>query len=349
MSGDAVLWISGRFDGCWWYRCDLPRRWLLARGHDVRAVEGEGGQDVGHIDDIGCMVLQRTNNRSTTEQGLLALMRALRGRGVPVYYEIDDDLWNNSFLKEGGPFFLPRGARRALMRDVERILERCSGVIVTGEGLATKVRRFNRHVQIIPNAVPTELCDLEARPAHEGVRIGWSGSNSHGREGDFAQALPALRRVLEARPEVQLVFLGWWPPEVEQWPRTECRVWGPIHDYYARLAAMDLDIFIAPLVDSVFNRGKSPSKLLEAGALGWAIVTEPHGPYRNVLQDDCTALIASTTADWDAALLRLVDEPATRRRLGEAARAYVRHNHTMEQTGPLWEQLLLGARTAVPA
>lgn len=338
--GQAVLWISGRFDGCWWYRVELPHRWLAARGVDVRCVEGEGGQDMGHIDDFAAMVLQRVGYAAPQQTAtMLALIRELRARGTRVYYEIDDDLWQNNFLKAGGPMFLPRANRRAAMRESERIIERCSGVIVTTPELGRKLARYNSRIVVIPNAVPVELCDQVAR-AHAGIRIGWSGSLSHGLEGDFDRALPALRAVLTARPDVTLVFMGWHPPEVEAWPRTEWSGWGPVEDYYARLAALDLDIFVAPLVESTFNRGKSPSKLLEAGALGCAIIAEPHGPYAGALEHDRTGLYVRTTAEWDAALRRLCEEPATRRRLGAAARAHVRAHHTMEQTGPLWAEAL---------
>jgi glycosyltransferase involved in cell wall biosynthesis len=337
--GTAVLWVCRGQDGCWWYRAELPRRWLAARGTDVRMTMAEG-EDVGHIDDFGAVVLQRisySSSRATTE--MLAFIRALRARGAAVYYEVDDDLWHNPVFKGTGPIPVPRALRRAALAQIERLIAACSGVIATTPDLGRVLARVNRQVTVIPNAVPAALCDHAPRP-HAGVRIGWVGSTSHGLEGDFGAMLPVLRRTLEACPEVSLVFMGWHPPEIEGWPRTTWMEWVPIESYYEALADLELDIFVAPLADTRFNLGKSPVKLLEAGALGWAIIASPHGPYRNVLQEDCTGLYAATGPEWAAALQRLIVEPETRHRLGQAVQTYVRRNHTMDQTGPLWAAAL---------
>lgn len=337
--GEAILWVGARLDGCWWYRMELPRRYLAAQGYDVRM--GLGGNDVGHLDDFRATILQRVSYaRPEQTTQMLALIRALRHRGARVLYELDDDLWRNNFFKAGGPLPLPRAVRRAVMADTERIIERCDGVIVTSAELAAVVARHNRHVHIIPNAVPVEFCERPRPPGHDTVRIGWVGGMSHGPEGDFARCLPALRRVLEARRVAELVFMGWHPPEVETWPRTKCLTWVPIENYYHHLAMLALDIFIAPLAETRFNASKSASKLLEAGALGLPIIAEPHGPYRGVLEHERTGLYAASTAEWEAALLQLCDEPETRGALGLNVRQHIRAHHTMEQTGPLWAEAL---------
>lgn len=339
MAGHAALWIGSGRDGCWWYRAELPRRWLAARGYDVRMTRAEG-EDVGHIDDLGAVVLQRLSyNSMEGTNEMLRFVRSLRARGARVFYEIDDDLWRNNMIRGQGPIAVPRALRRAAFAQMERLIAACSGVLCTTPELGRVLARVNRRVTVIPNAVPASLCDMPSRP-HAGVRVGWVGSGSHGLEGDFARCGPALRRLLDARPDAELVFMGWHPPEVEGWPRTTWHGWVPIEDYYDRLAALDLDIFVAPLAETPFNASKSPSKLLEAGALGWAIIAEPHGPYRGVLEHDHTGLYVRTTAEWDAALLQLCAEPATRWRLGDAARAAVHAQHTMEQTGPLWAEAL---------
>ncbi len=338
--GKAVLWIGVGRDGCWWYRAELPRRYLVERGHDVRMTLAKG-EDMGHIDDYGTVVLQRLSYGPEAIGEISAFLRAIQRRGGQVFYELDDDLWRNQMIRSGGPVFLPRSVRRTLEAYMDKLIRRCDGVIVSTPTLAQVVhRRVHRNVHVIPNAVPSWLCDDFAPQLHERIRIGWTGSVSHELEGDFKAMLPALRRVLDTYPETQAVFLGYHPPEVESWPRTEWHPWASIDDYYTRLAALNLDIFVAPLADTPFNAAKSASKLLEVGALGYAVIAEPHGPYRGVLQEETMCLLAETQAEWETALGRLITEPETRRRLGRAAQAYVQRNHTMEQTGPLWAEAL---------
>ena len=53
-----------------------------------------------------------------------------------------------------------------------------------------------------------------------------------------------------------------------------------VRRYPARLARMNLDIAVAPLVDHPFNRAKSALKLLEYGALALPVVATDIEPYR---------------------------------------------------------------------
>ncbi len=338
MAGHAILWLCGAKDGCWWYRAELPRRWLAARGHDVRMTNGEG-EDVGHIDNFGAVVLQRLgyNTPEGTAQ-MKSFLRALQARGARTYYEMDDDLWRS---KAPADFLAaPRWMRRYLMSELSKLLGAADAAIATTPDLAKVLGKHNRRVTVIPNAVPADLCDVP-RPAHGGaIRIGWAGGGSHGPHGDFETAAPALREVVEARADVSLHFMGWHPPEVESWPRTTRSGWTPIAQYYNALVSCGFDIFVAPLADTRFNQSKSASKLMEAGALGCAVVAEPHGPYAGFLEHEQTGLYVSTSAEWSEALLRLCEDRPLRERLGAALRHTVRGRNTMEQTGPLWAEAL---------
>jgi glycosyltransferase involved in cell wall biosynthesis len=339
MAGDAVLWIGLERDGCWWYRAELPRQYLVAHGHDVRMTLAKG-EDMGHIDDYGAVVLQRLSYGPEAIGEISAFLRAVQRGGARVFYEVDDDLWRNQMIRSGGPMFLPRPVRRALEAYIDKLIERCDGVIVSTPTLAEVVaKRVHRNVQVIPNAAPEWLCDYTPRP-HEGVRIGWTGSVSHALEGDFRAMLPALRRVLDDYPETHAVFMGYHPPEMESWPRTEWHPWVPIDDYYEALAALGLDIFVAPLADTPFNAAKSASKLMELAALGVPIIASPHGPYRGA--EELVSSYATSEAEWEAFIGRLVRSPETRAADGARARAAVRQHHTMAQTGPLWEHVLIG-------
>lgn len=301
------------------------------------------GEDVGHVDDFSTVVLQRLSYGPNAMGEISHMIRGFQARGARVLYELDDDLWRNQMTRAAGPLYLPRPLRKAVENGMSKLIGMCNAVIVSTEDLGREVaRRANRKVHVIPNAVTASLCEVPGRP-HDGVRIGWVGSLSHQLEGDFAPLLPALRRLLAERPDVTLVFMGHRPPGTEGWPRVEHHAWVPVETYYAKLAQLGLDCFVAPLADTRFNAAKSASKLYEAAALGLPIIASPHGPYRD--QEAIVSGYATSADEWHALLARLVHNPGARRADGAAARATVRQHHTMDQTGPLWERLLIGVHT----
>ncbi|HKG77538.1 MAG TPA: glycosyltransferase, partial [Beijerinckiaceae bacterium] len=103
---------------------------------------------------------------------------------------------------------------------------------------------------------------------------------------------------------------------------------GPEH-----LAACD--ILVVPTVPNADGTPffGSPTKLFECMAVGRAIAATPVGQVADILDDGRTALL-TPPSDADAlarALERLVDDPALRASLGQAARAEVMQKHTWRQ------------------
>src|SRR5262249_27262790 len=99
------------------------------------------------------------------------------------------------------------------------------------------------------------------------------------------------------------------------------------------------DILIAPLCDNQFNRCKSALKFLEYGWLGAPGVYSRIVTYERVVEDGVNGLLANGPEEWEAALVRLIEDPALRARLGTAARATVdacwrlsRHAHEWPET-----------------
>ncbi len=97
-----------------------------------------------------------------------------------------------------------------------------------------------------------------------------------------------------------------------------------------------LDIAVAPLAPTAFNRCRSGSKWLEHSLHETAMVVSDLEPYAAV-QDGVTALKAQPTlAAWHACLKRLITDAELRRRIGAAARAEVLRMHTVEAWRPAW-------------
>jgi glycosyltransferase involved in cell wall biosynthesis len=109
--------------------------------------------------------------------------------------------------------------------------------------------------------------------------------------------------------------------------------------YYDVIASLDLDIFVAPLLDCPFNRAKPCLKPLEAAGLGLPVIASGVGSYAEELEHDDTAVLVGESTDaWLTALTRLVEDADLRAHLAARGRAWAA-TRTIDATGPLWAAL----------
>ena len=89
------------------------------------------------------------------------------------------------------------------------------------------------------------------------------------------------------------------------------------------------DILIAPYEAQEFFY-LSPIKIFEYMAVGRAVVAAGVGQIREIIQDETNGLLyePASAGALGERLLRLVDDPDFRRRLGEAARRTVESRYT---------------------
>jgi glycosyltransferase involved in cell wall biosynthesis len=132
------------------------------------------------------------------------------------------------------------------------------------------------------------------------------------------ERLPAVRDILARHQRLPETVMTGLVPQAD----------GPEH-----LAACN--ILVVPTVPNADGTPffGSPTKLFECMAVGRAIAATPVGQVADILDDGRTALL-TPPSDADAlarALERLVDDPALRASLGQAARAAVLQKHTWRQ------------------
>ena len=94
-------------------------------------------------------------------------------------------------------------------------------------------------------------------------------------------------------------------------------------------------------------------KVLEAMAMGKAIVTTSIGSEGIALDHGHSAIFADDAASFAAATIRLLDSPAMVQRMGEAARACAEHHYGWQAVGQqllaCYQQELNAGRDASPA
>jgi glycosyltransferase involved in cell wall biosynthesis len=125
--------------------------------------------------------------------------------------------------------------------------------------------------------------------------------------------------------EVEWVFFGMCPEPIRALVR---EFHGPVafEEYPARLAALDLDLALAPLEVNRFNECKSNLRLLEYGALGWPVVATDIEPYRGAP----VTRVPNRAAAWIEAVRERIHDLDAAAREGDALREWVRAHWMLE-------------------
>jgi glycosyltransferase involved in cell wall biosynthesis len=175
-----------------------------------------------------------------------------------------------------------------LMANAKEILSICDFMTVTTEDLKQYYhKRFDvprNNIIVVPNYMPKWWMDglyyidhISARfdrNKHK-PRIGFISSTTHfdinnNNDGidDFTHVIDFVRKTCD---KYQFVFVGGCPKQLHDLRiagKIECSNGFDILNYPKEIVKLNFDLTIAPLIDNVFNRGKSPIKFQESAAMG---------------------------------------------------------------------------------
>jgi SAM-dependent methyltransferase len=192
-------------------------------------------------------------------------------------------------------------------------------VQTTTEALAAELRRWNPEVGVFPNAVAELPEPVNFRD--DGRLTLFFGALNRG--ADVAPFLPVLNATL-ARAEGRLQVEVMHDAGVFAALETPHKRFTPASDYAAyRTVMARCELAFLPLADTRFNRLKSDLKAVEAASHRLCCIASPT-VYGASLRDGETGLIATDPAAFAAALDALLAESSLARRIGEAARGWVR-------------------------
>ncbi|MFI5408759.1 glycosyltransferase [Kaistia sp. UC242_56] len=174
--------------------------------------------------------------------------------------------------------------------------------------------------------------------------IGWIGRlDSKKRVEDFIAAAAIVHR---QRPDAQFLVVGGpdaFMPEYADRLKAlavECKLEGVLRflgdrkDVPAICAALDVFTWL--------SRGEGmPHVIAEAGAAGLAIIATPDNGAQQQIEDEVSGLFVSheDPSAVASAMLRLLDSPALRQRLGSAMRRSVEARYSVQAVLPQWRAL----------
>jgi glycosyltransferase involved in cell wall biosynthesis len=274
------------------------------------------------------------------------ILSQARAAHKPVIYEIDDLLFElpESHIDYPAHYYSP-----ALFAMLRAVIE-ADLVTVTTAPLQAYLARFNPQTIVLPNYLDDQLWQL--RPPQplasrstdppDPVVIGYMGSNTH--QPDLATLTPLFTRLLERYGDrLKLRFWSAEPPgSLRQHAQVE---WVPVtlHSYAefaAYFSTQTCDLFVAPLIDSEFNRSKSAIKFLEYSALGIPGVYSRTSPYQTVIQDGMNGYLAADEAEWERHLVTLIESADLRSQMGQQAQRTIQQQWLLSQHAGEWASAL---------
>ncbi len=246
--------------------------------------------------------------------------RAVTRANRRTIFDVDDSI----FLGAGGKVDPAR--RRAFEDEVELARH-----VICGNSYLAEEAGAPEKTTVIPTVIDTDrYVPAEAGKAEkaegEPVVIGWMGTS-----GNFPfleEIAPALREVLEARPEAVVRFVSNAPFEpLADHPRVEQIPWSKEREIEL---LQSFDIGLMPLEDSALTRGKCGFKMIQYMAVGTPVVVSAVGANVEIFEGSGAGFLADSWDAWCEPLLGLVDDAEMRKKMGVAGRVHAVESYSVK-------------------
>lgn len=278
--------------------------------------------------------------RSPISPELLRLCHLAKEYGKPVFFDIDDLVFDTVYTDQlsytQGLNSVEKGNYDAGVRNYGYMLKNCDGAITSTNQLQEELYKYQSKVLLNRNLASDDLIAISSQyikdysQISDIVKIGYfSGSISHNE--NFELIKPAIKQLLTKYSNVQLHIVGILDIPQDMKPFENQIV---THDYvdWDKLPALisEVDINLAPLVNSIFNRAKSEIKWIEAALVKVPTVASKIGAFSDAIIDGETGLLA-TDDEWFDKLEALVLSTELRQEIADAAYWDVLENCTLSK------------------
>ena len=244
----------------------------------------------------------------------------------------NDDYWVIPRYNPAYTFY-----RQYLKNGVKDAISYSDAIQATTPQLADKIKEFNQNVYIVPNCVDPIQSQWNVVSNHVPT-IGWVGGISHLE--DLKLLSGQIRPICE-KYGYRFLMCG-YHERVPVWQMMEKAITGESRanrpswfetregtraDLYGAYYS-EIDIALAPLTNSKFNRYKSELKILEAAAYKLPILcssVEPYTNHRNNL-----GVFFVTNNDWTTPLTKLI-ESGKSKQVGEINHNYCNEHHDIRK------------------
>ena len=293
---NKYLTFAADRSGCFCWRRGFVENHINMTGYGESTSITKMVFDENWYKDIKTITLQR--QASTQQKQFMSWLKEIQPRcGFKMIYEVDDvvfreDIPDYNIFKVG---FDNDEIRQNCIEMINMVDE----VTVTCEYMRDLYRlRTGKHeITVVPNFPPewwfghqynySKICSSYEKHKKK-PRIVYSGSGAHfdvgnktGQQDDFSHV---LKFVVDNRFKYQFVFIGSYPPPLDQYVKCgdiEFHPWQNLMNYPNFLSSLNAQLFLAPLQVNTFNNSKSDIKYIEASCLGIPCMVQDMHTYKD--------------------------------------------------------------------
>lgn len=299
----------GPLEAATFNRLGPPAEALAEAGFSVWFGAQPSGREIERFDALVCA------NPQASPPLLAAIERSLQA-GKRVVIDLEQDFFR---LPADHPAYAQSGpGNPAALQGLQEALAGAHCATVPCAPLAERLKPLAARLDVVPHSWSraNPLWEKPA-PCRQTVNLGLVGR--HTRPGDLEILRPGLLRLMRQCPQALLVIAEELAlcQAFAELPESRLLFIPPgcTEDYPFLLAQMD--ILLVPLRDDEYNRARADLPLLEAGLRRIPWVATPVPAFEEWGQG---GLFAGEPGEWQAALRRLVEDPARRQELGAAGR-----------------------------
>jgi glycosyltransferase involved in cell wall biosynthesis len=254
--------------------------------------------------------------------------------GTQYIMDVDDDMFA---INPDNPIWTKMTDEKIYY--MQRMIADNSWISTTTEALADVFRKrrqgLSKHsVFVNPNFISNDY----QHPGFDNgdkLVIGYFGGSAHYKDMHDSGVLPALRRIMHEHKNVYFKSVGMiiddYLPKARMVVEDGKKGAGWLNEVYPSL---NFDIALGPILDNIFNNGKSNIKWQEATRAGSCFVASNIGPYKTLLPG--TALpCRNTEDDWYRVLNKAVTDAELRKKTVNEAQRVLESQYRLENH---WER-----------
>lgn len=312
------------------YRVQNKKEQLESLGHTVWVVNLSDFQ-MGYAENASMIIIYR----APLDGQLIEMIQLAKKYNKAILYDIDDLVIDTKFTNQLNYVQqLSEPEKRKYDQGVinyGEMMKLCDGVVTSTKKMKEELLDYKELVILNRNLANQELVEISQRAIkpfdakETSIKIGYfSGSITHNE--NFELIKPAVLQLLEKHQTLELHLVGHLdlPDDLKPFKqriKTHAFVdWKKLPELIS-----EIDINIAPLVDSIFNEAKSEIKWIEAALVKVPTVASNLGAFKEMIIHNETGVLVDDSS-WFGELNKLIESVELRKHIAEKAYEYVIQN-----------------------